>query len=167
MATCDDLRFQRKFFRYTRRISGTANGVSAIRLTIRSGAGERQGFASCAEIEFYKKNPEHFNYSELFTDVTCSELKNGITEQEILKCNYAFFKKIAYYMFHGKYNKEFRVNTFKAYPHPDEQVKTHKTTAYSMMDNPTGIAVEAGEDMVVLGHRNTARNIGIYSYTKS
>lgn len=30
-------------------------GVSAIRLTIRSGAGERQGFASCAEIEFYKK----------------------------------------------------------------------------------------------------------------
>ena len=125
-------------------------GVSAIRLTIRSGAGERQGFASCAEIEFYKKNPEHFNYSELFTDVTCSELKNGITEQEILKCNYAFFKNIAYYMFHGKYNKEFRVNTFKAYPHPDEQVKTHKTTAYSMMDNPTGIAVEAGEDMVVL-----------------
>lgn len=72
-------------------------GVSAIRLTVKSGVGSTPGFVSCAEMEFYKKNPENFDYTQLFTDPSYSELKPGISEQEILACDHSFFKNIAYY----------------------------------------------------------------------
>lgn len=122
-------------------------GVSAIRLTVKSGVGD---FASCAEMEFYKKNPENFDYSQLFTDPSCSELKPGLTEQDILACDHSFFKNIAYYMYHDRYNREFRIASYKAYPHPDEQAVVNKTSPYSLLDNPTGISVAQGETMVIM-----------------
>lgn len=125
-------------------------GVSAIRFTVRSGAGDGQGFASCAEMEFYKKNPANFDWSTLFADPSCSELKPGITEQEIFGCTHSFFKNIAYYMYIGRYSREFRINTFRAYPHPDIQAKENKTSPYSLLDNPTGISVSTGEQLVVM-----------------
>ena len=125
-------------------------GVKAVRFTVRSGYGDGQGFASCAEMEFYKRNPENFDYSTLFTDASCSELKAGVTESDIAACPYAFFKNIAFYLYHDRYDKEFRIDTFRAWPHPDEDSRTHKTTPYSLLDNPTGIAVRAGEELVVL-----------------
>ena len=122
-------------------------GVSAVRLTVKSGTGN---FASCAEMEFYKKNPENFDYSLLFTDPSCSELEPGITEQEILACDHSFFKNIAYYMYHDKYDKAFRIADYKAYPHPDLQAAENKTSPYSLLDNPTGMSVKQGETLVVM-----------------
>lgn len=81
--------------------------AKSFRFIVKSGAGDGQGFASCAEMEFYAKNPVNFDYSTLFTDASCSELKNGITEDDIAKCEYPFFKNIAYYMIKGKYPAEF------------------------------------------------------------
>lgn len=123
--------------------------AKSFRFTVKSGAGDGQGFASCAEMEFFQKNPKNFDYSTLFTDETCSELKSGITEADIEQCEYPFFKNMAYYMMKGKYPSEFRINEFKAYPHPDIQSKTHKTNPYSRLDNPTGIAVNANENLIV------------------
>lgn len=125
-------------------------GVSAIRLTVKSGVGSTPGFVSCAEMEFYKKNPENFDYTQLFTDPSCSELKPGITEQDILACDHSFFKNIAYYMYHDRYEREFRIASYKAYPHPDTQAATNKTSPYSLLDNPTGISIAKGETMVVM-----------------
>lgn len=125
-------------------------GVSAVRFTIKSGAGDGQGFASCAEMEFYKKNPAGFDYTTLFTDPSCSELKPGITENDIVKCSYSFFKNIAWYMYHDKYELEFRIADYSAYPHPDLQATSNKTSPYSLLDNPTGISVSAGEVLVVM-----------------
>lgn len=48
-------------------------------------------------------------------------------------------------MIKGKYEPEFRVGEFKAYPNPDIQSGTHKTNPYSLLDNPTGISVKANE----------------------
>lgn len=129
-------------------------GVSSIRFVVKSGTGDGQGFASCAEMEFYKKNPENFDWSVLFSDPTCSELKPGITEKDILNCKYSVFQNIAYYMFYNKYPKEFRIASFKSYPHPDIQAGINKTGTYSLLDNPTGIAVDAGEDLVVMADLN-------------
>lgn len=123
--------------------------AKSFRFVVKSGAGDGQGFASCAEMEFYAKNPENFDYTTLFTDETCSELKSGITEADIEKCEYPFFKNLAYYMIKGKYDSEFRIDEFKAYPHPDIQSATHKTNQYSLLDNPTGIAVKANENLIV------------------
>ena len=134
-------------------------GVSMIRLVVKSGAGDGQGFAACAEMEFYRKNPEAFKYETLFKDATCTELKDGITEKEINECPYSFFKNIAYFMFYKKYAKEFRVNTFKAYPHPDVQGRENKTNPYSMMDNPTGISVQKDEILVVMADKLPASKI--------
>ena len=128
-------------------------GVSAVRFVVKSGAGDRQGFVSCAEMEFYKKNPDSFDYASLFTDATCSELKPGVTLDNISDCTSPFFRNIAFYLYHDRYEKEFRINTFKAYPHPMVQGKENKTSAYSLMDNPTGIAVEKGELLVVLANK--------------
>lgn len=125
-------------------------GVSAIRFIIKSGVGDGQGFASCAEMEFYKKNPKNFDWSTLFKNITCSELKDGITLEEILNCEYSFFQNIAYYMYYDKYPSEFRISKFKAYPHPDVMAKSNKTSTYSLLDNPTGIYVSKDDNLIVL-----------------
>lgn len=124
--------------------------AKSFRFIVKSGEGDGQGFASCAEMEFYAKNPEAFDYSSLFTDETCSELKTGIAEADIEKCEFPFFKNLAYYMLKGKYDTEFRVDEFKSYPNPDIQSATHKTNPYSLLDNPTGISVKANENFIVL-----------------
>ncbi|MCH5318179.1 MAG: M60 family metallopeptidase [Paramuribaculum sp.] len=125
-------------------------GVSAVRFTVRSGYGDGQGFASCAEMMFFKRNPDNFDWSTLFTDASCSELKEGMTESDIEACSFSFFKNIAYYMYHGRYQTEFRVNSFSAYQHPTRQASVNKTSRYSLLDNPTGIKVNEGDELLVL-----------------
>lgn len=125
-------------------------GVTALRLTVKSGAGDGQGFASCAELELYKRNPDSFDYTTLFTDPSCSQLRDGVTTEEIAACRYAFFKNIAYFMYHGRYAGEFRINAFRAYPNPDTEAARNKTSQYSLLDNPTGIEVSAGEQLIVM-----------------
>lgn len=135
--------------------------AKSVRFIVKSGVGDGQGFASCAEMEFYAKNPESFKYETLFTDETCSELKPGITETDIEQCEYPFFKNIAYYMLKGKYEREFRIDEFKAYPNPDIQSTTHKTNPYSLLDNPTGISVKADETLIVLVGDTHGYDIGL------
>ena len=125
-------------------------GVTAVKFIVKKGYGDGQGFVSCSEMEFYKKNPDNFNWSTLFTDASCSELKAGITEQDIENCQYSFFKNIAFYLYHNRYGKEFRINSFKPYEHPNRQSATNKTSAYSILDNPTGISATSGETLIVL-----------------
>lgn len=122
----------------------------SIKFIVKSGDGDGQGFASCAEMEFYQYNPNLFDYSTLFTDQTCSELKIGITKSDIEECEYSFYQNLAYYLFNNKYDNEFRVATFKAYPHPDIQARINKTGGYSLMDNPTGIYVTEDEEVIIL-----------------
>lgn len=124
--------------------------LMAVRFIVKKGAGDDIGFASCSEMEFYRKNPENFNPLTLFADEICSKLKDGVTDEEIQKCPYPFFRNLAFYMKQGKYKTEFRIDKFEAYPHPHIQAATHQTNAYSLLDNPTGIAVQPGENLVVM-----------------
>lgn len=124
----------------------------AVRLIVKSGVG---GHASCAEMKFFAKGLD-FDPFTLFTDVTCSELKPGITDEDIEACEYPFFKNIAYYMKRDKYPKQFRIASFKAYEYPDRQAAFNKTSPYSMLDNPTGIFVDAGTMIVMVGEMDKA-----------
>ena len=135
--------------------------AKSFRFVVKSGAGDGQGFASCAEMEFYAKNLNAFDYSTLFEDETCSNLKAGITEADIENCKYPFFKNLAYYMFKDKYDRNFRVEDYKAFPNPDIQSETHKTNPYSLLDNPTGISVKEGETLVVMVGDTHGQNIGM------
>lgn len=135
--------------------------IKEIKFIVKSGTGDNKGFAACSEMEFYKQNPDRFEYTTLFTDETCSELKPEITEKDIEDCKYPFYKNIAYYMLNNKYDREFRVATFNAYPHPDIQSRINSTGTYSLLDNPTGIYVEKGEDVVVFSNNSKEQNLSI------
>lgn len=121
-------------------------------LGIRIEALETSGeYVIIKEMEFYRKNPENYNPLELFTDITCTELKSGITEKEINSCPDPLFRNIAYYMFVDEYPGDFRIQNYTAYPHPELFVKENKTKRiHSLLDNPTGIFVKKGEEVVIL-----------------
>lgn len=122
---------------------------SAVRFVVLSGHGDGKGFAACSEMEFYRINPNKFDPTTIFTDITCSELKQGVTESQIMNIENDLYRQIAYYMHKGTYPKEFRIDSFRAWPHPSTQAKINRTGTYSLLDNPTGIAVNRGENIIV------------------
>ncbi|MDR2621317.1 MAG: M60 family metallopeptidase [Dysgonamonadaceae bacterium] len=125
--------------------------IDLIRIIVKSGAGEGgKEFASCAEMQFYRKNPANFDYTTLFTDPSCSELKEGVTLDDIRQVPNDFFRKLALDIKMGYYDKEFRVQEYQSYPEPTAIARTNKTARYGILDNPTGIYATAGEDIIVL-----------------
>lgn len=120
-----------------------------VRFVVKSGAGDGQGFASCAEMEFYRTNPNNFNPLSLFTDLTCTQLKSSVTRKDIDEVSNNLYRNMALYMFNGNYPREFRIEDYKAWPHPDDWAKENKTSTLSLLDNPTGISVSNGEELIV------------------
>lgn len=103
------------------------------------------------EMEFYRKNPSDYDPLTLFKDITCSELKTGITETEIDACPDPLFRNIAYYLFINQYPRDFRIQEYKAYPHPELFKQQNKTShPHSVLDNPTGIFARKGKEVVLL-----------------
>lgn len=137
-------------------------GAKSFKIIVKSGHGDRQGFACAAEIEFWKRNNEAFNPLSIFTDVTCSELKTGITDEEIQAIANPFYKNIALYMKSGEYPSEFRIQEYRAWPSPDAIKQQNRMQySYSNLDNPTGIATEQDEELVVFVGPTNGRNIRI------
>lgn len=121
----------------------------SVRFVVKSGAGDGQGYASCAEMEFYRTNPNNFDPLSLFTDLTCTELKSSVTREDIDKVSNTLFRNMALYMLNGNYPREFRIEDYKAWPHPDDWARENKTSQLSLLDNPTGISVVDGEELIV------------------
>lgn len=119
------------------------------------------------EMEFYRKNPDNYDPLNLFTDLTCTTLKSGITEKEINACPDPLFRNLAYYMYVGEYSMEFRAREYRAYPHPELFRKENKTSAqHDVLENPTGMFVKKGEEVVVLigetqGYKLSARVLNL------
>ena len=122
-----------------------------IRFVVKSGTGDSQGsFAACAEMEFYRNNPNSFDYTTVFTDATCSELKPGITGEDINAIGSEFYRKLASDIFLGFYDAEFRVQEYKAYQTPDVMRAINKSARYGQSDGPTGIYAGANTELVLL-----------------
>lgn len=126
----------------------TMRGVTSVRFVVKSGAGIGCGFASCAEMNFYRNSDVEFNYKDVFTDASCSTLKKGITEKKIRRIKQPFFRNLALHLLKGEYD-EFRIQEYRAWPDPDKQAQQNGTRPFSMLDNPTGIAVREGEPLIV------------------
>jgi hypothetical protein len=133
-----------------------------IQFVIKSGVGDGQGFASCAEMEFYRKNPDNFDYLTIFTDNTCSQLKSGIGEAQIRAISNQFFRDLAYEIYKGEYDNEFRVQSYQSWQHPDIMAKINKTGTYGLRDNPTGIYAGPGEDIIVFVGDTHKQNISLF-----
>lgn len=127
----------------------------AIKFIIKTGKGSggeyEDNLVACEEMEFFQKDTNVFDWRILFTDETCSELKPEALSEEYINanCPFDFYKNLAIHLLKGTYDSEFRVQTYKAYPHPDAQAATNKTNPYSLLDNPTGIAVDDKESIIV------------------
>ena len=100
------------------------------------------------EIIFYMKNPDALDMLEYFTDESYSELKEGVTEEQIDAIENEFFRNLASDIFTGDYDTKYRAATYKPYPHPDVDAKRFRTSTYSLNDNVTGMYFEAGEHVV-------------------
>ncbi|MDO5035844.1 MAG: M60 family metallopeptidase [Porphyromonas sp.] len=124
-------------------------GVKSFKFVVKSGAGDHIGFAACSEMEFYRKNSDNGDPLTLFTDATCSELKPGVTEEEINKVPNPLYQSIAAFMLKDKYPREFRIQDYKAWPHPSQWARECKTWEQNILDNPTGIVARKGQDLVV------------------
>lgn len=138
--------------------------AKAIKFKVLSGSGDNKhpdptkkgGFATCTEMEFYQKS----NYRDMdallldvFTDKTCSELKEGVTEEAINALPSETFKRVAYALKNNTYDpweKEFRIREYKAYSDVVYWADRLQTKKYSNLDNPTGVYVSKDEEMVVL-----------------
>lgn len=123
--------------------------AKSFRFIVRKGHGDGQGFASCAEMQFFRRSTKAFDYTTIFADEVCSELKPSVTDEQIAQISDPFFRNLAFYLKQGKYNKEFRVADFKPWLLPTVVSGPNKTNPYSLLDNPTGIAVEKGQDLIV------------------
>ncbi|GHT01270.1 hypothetical protein AGMMS49525_01530 [Bacteroidia bacterium] len=131
--------------------SSTLTNIDRIQIIVKSGVGDgNKQFASCAEMQFFRKNPSAFDTSTIFADAVCSELKPDINLSHIKLINNDFFRDLALKLLQGTYDKAFRVDSFAAYRNPVSDATRLKTAKYGIMDNPTGIAVRANEKLVIL-----------------
>lgn len=124
--------------------------ATAIKFEVYSGL---NNFVSCDEMEFYKINTDKKLDKQLltvFTDITCSELKPGITEEQFQELP-DYFVRVAEALLNNNYEqKEFRIRDYKPYSNIAEWAEKLMTKKYSDLDNPTGISVEAGDEIIVL-----------------
>lgn len=130
----------------------TLNKVTKVKFEVKSGSGD---FVSCDEMEFYQKNTSNALDNKLltvFSDVTCTELKQGVTSEQINALP-GYFANIAVHLKNGSYDaweKKFRIRDYAPYSDVEAWAETLMTKRYSNLDNPTGIYAEAGDSIIVL-----------------
>ena len=130
----------------------------SIRFIVSSGY---MNFVSCAEMKFFRLDPNNTIDKTIFADNILSRLQPNVTEEMIQNMSNPFTKNIAYYMFKNQYPKEFRVQSYYPFPNPDTKASQHKTNQYSQLDNPTGIVAEAGKELIVFVGDTYGQNISL------
>lgn len=136
---------------------------TAVKFEVLSGNG---GFVSCAEMKFFRRNTDttlNRELLEVFTDLTCSELKPGVTTDDIAKLDVAF-QQVAEALLNGTYDtleKSFRIHEYQAYSNPTEWSSILMTKKYSTWDNPMGIAVKKGEKVMILVGDTHGNNLSV------
>lgn len=143
----------------TARFPRTLENVTALRISIRDGAGDNGvagGFVSAQEIEFYRSMSGSLNEAilDVFTDLSCTELKPGVTRSEITALyglSPFIAQQAAVRLMENTYDEfeyEFRAQSYA--PYSDNELNNLLLTKkYSRLDNPTGIEVKRGDRLIV------------------
>ena len=125
------------------------DNVQSVRFVVLSGAND---FASCAEMEFYDSD----TYMEdilrtYFADNLCTQLKEGISDEEISQIPVAEVREVAEQMQAGTYSTDYRLSEYDPYrPIWDLQSELKNSYAYNNHENPTGITFGSGETVIIL-----------------
>ncbi|WP_291589442.1 M60 family metallopeptidase [Bacteroides sp.] len=110
--------------------------------------------AACNEMEFYLSNASHLEAQLLgvFKDITCSELNDNITDEDINNLP-GYFAQLAFKIKEGSYSeweKKFRIQDYTPYSAVADMANAMLIKKYGNQDNMTGIYVEAGDNIIVL-----------------
>lgn len=126
--------------------------ATGVKFIVKSGTG---GFASCAEMKFWRRNTDRKLDKELltvFTDLTCTELKPGVGPEEIGALSNEFFQDLAEIIRTDSYDpieKLIRIHEYEPYSNPVEWAEKLMTKIYSNLDNPMGIHVTKGQTVIL------------------
>lgn len=118
-------------------------------------------FASCAEMEFYRKNPNALNpaeYAHIFKDDMFAELKEGVTQEQINGITSPFFRGLAQCMFDGTYKSQYRSGQYENYKTIPAINREYKIGNYSFYENATGILLPESSQVVVFAKNITDEN---------
>jgi len=89
---------------------------------------------------------------KFFTDASCCQLKRGVKSDDLAAFQSELLKTVAIGMLNRSYDRTYRAVRYPAYPSPRELGKTLKLgEGFSRYENITGIYLEAGEHVVLLG----------------
>ena len=118
--------------------------------SVRSAANSAGIQAAVHEIIFYGKGKGNFNELDIFTDLSCSELRDDVSLEQIEAIENDFFRDLAHYIYSGDFDPQFRAAYYDPYPHPDVDAKLFRTGGYSLFDNVTGMYFEEGVHVVLV-----------------
>ena len=129
------------------------NTITKVRIVVKSAVPyvengtEYPNVASAAEVGLYMFNPEGFkNALDYFTDWSLSEIRSDVTYDQLAEIRDPFYRSLAERIYLGTYDDEFRVSEFYAYPHPERDADEFRDTAFSPLDNATGMFVPKAGD---------------------
>lgn len=141
--------------------------ITKVKFVVSSGL---NNFVSCDEMEFLTSSNNDILNTKLlsvFTDTSCSNLKDGITN-EIINLLPPYFANLAYKIKANEYSeweRNFRIRDYTPYSDIDVWAEKLMTKRYSNLDNPTGIYGEAGETIVVLVGDTHGQSISLQAIT--
>ncbi len=137
--------------------------ATRIKFEIQSGAG---GFASCSEMEFYRKNKDkaiHRQLLTVFTDLTCCEVRSDATEKDIAALP-GFFVNLAQQIKSGSidpWEQSFRIRDYAPYSNVEEWAEKLMTKRYGNLDNVTGIYANKGDEVILLVGDTYGHGVGV------
>ena len=137
---------------YTIHLDSTYHDVSEVEFLFYSG---QEDMITVAEIDFWEPNESDFDPASLFSDEMLTVLRDDITLTSINSISdNNYFKNYAKQIYDGSYNKNFRVQEYKAYPNPRDIANRLKIFAPSRASNVTGIYLEKGDEILVISNQN-------------
>lgn len=122
---------------------------TSIKFKVLGGSG---GFASCAEMEFFAVNQERAELFSIFTDETCTTLKEGVTKEQVEAIDDDFVRILAQRIFDGTYDQKYRVADYKAFLNPAQLSVMWNTPGkqYNQLEGVTGINFSKGKHAVAV-----------------
>lgn len=123
----------------------SGNKMQKVRVYQQSGSPEEEGKEEDDEID---DDPIE-DVTKIFADDIYTQLRPEVNDEMILRISTPWLRSLAYDLWSNKYPLEDRVRLYEAFDEPGVVSSKLKTAKYSRHDNPTGIAVEKGEELMV------------------
>ena len=123
----------------------------SVRIIVKSGSGDGQGFATCAEMEFFQNKEMSGDYA-IFADNLMTTLRPEVTQDVIDTLSNPFCQLLAQKIIDGTYTTEYRVNEYECLLSVEKLSDMWSTPGkyYDQLQGVTGINVTKGKHVVIV-----------------